>query len=500
MSKGKRVAATQPSLRVGDEVDLAFTDLLANGQAVGRSGGMVLFCFGPLPGERARVKVESVKPKYAVGALVRLLEGSSLRAQPFCSVFGVCGGCQVQHLAYAAQLTWKADMVRSALARIGGFTDVKVRPVVGMANPRNYRNKMSLVVDHTYTTPTIGFYQQRSHDVVPIERCPIVAPQLSEYVVRFNLARMNGATSGAIADARHLVARSARATGEAVVTIASLLPSAAAAKAAPALLAQLPGVVGITNSYDPGSSNAILGRSNVLLEGRAEIEESIDGIRYRVSAGSFFQVNVEILARIFAFLRFGLQKPRKIVDLYCGAGTFALFFAHHGSHVFGIEENPQAVAEANGNAQLNGLEASVQFQTGRVEDVVRSESAKAALQGAAIAFLDPPRKGSDAATLGAIVAAGVPNVWYLSCDPATLARDLKVLASNGYRIGVVQPFDMFPQTGHVETLVTLYSEAGAARSTIDAAFADAPPPAAWPADDRFANDRAEYPDFVFRED
>ena len=453
-----------------------------------------------MPQERARVVIESVKPKYAVGKLLKLLSGSPLRAQPFCPVFGACGGCQVQHLTYAGQLTWKTDMVRNALRRIGGFSDVAVNDAIGMSNPRNYRNKMSLVVDHKYQTPTIGFYQQRTHDVVAIDSCPIVVPQLSDYISRFNLARLNGETSAVMQDAQHLVARSARSTNQSVVTITTRHASEAAQKAAAPLMAQLPGAVGITNSFDLSSANAIMGRNHRVLAGTGEIEESIHGVKYRVSAGSFFQVNVEIVARIFAFMKSGLSKPRKIVDLYCGAGTFSLFFAKHGCEVLGIEENPQAVAEAKDNALLNGFEDRVSFLTGRVEEEAPGGVARRALREAQIVFLDPPRKGSDEATLEAIAAAGVPNIWYLSCDPATLARDLKFLAAKGYRFGVVQPFDMFPQTGHVETLVTLYSEQGAARITVEEAFADAPPPAAWPADDRFAQDQREYPDFVIRED
>jgi 23S rRNA (uracil1939-C5)-methyltransferase len=237
-----------------------------------------------------------------------------------------------------------------------------------------------------------------------------------------------------------------------------------------------------------------------VLAGDAEIEETIHGIRYRVSASSFFQVNVEIVGRIFEFVKRGLTVPRRIVDLYCGAGTFALYFAKHGCEVFGIEENDGAVAEAVANARLNELQERVHVRSGRVEDVLRSTEGRDVLRRAQIVFLDPPRKGSDEATLGAVAASAVPNIWYLSCDPPTLARDLKFLTAKGYRLGVVQPFDMFPQTGHVETLVTLYSEAGAARITVEDAFEGAPPPAAWPADDRFAYDRPEYPDFVIRED
>jgi 23S rRNA (uracil1939-C5)-methyltransferase len=486
---------------VGSEVEIGFTDLLSNGQAVGRAGGVVVFCFGPLPQERALVRITAVKPKYAVGELLKLTAGSPHRVLPFCPVFGACGGCQVQHLAYGAQLAWKRDVVRGALARIGGFADVEVRPPVGMVNPRAYRNKMSLVVEHRSATPTIGFYQQRSHDVVAIDACPIVTPALDDYIGRLNRAKGNAETAPALADALHVVARSARATGETVVTLTTAKASGSARAAAPALMKALPGAVGIVNSYDLNSANAIVGRSNDTLAGETEIEERIDGVRYRVSAGSFFQVNVEIVDRIFAFMKAGLAKPRNIVDLYCGAGTFSLFFAKHGATVFGIEESAQAVAEAEGNARLNELEDRASFQTGKVEDAVRTRAARRALETADIVFLDPPRKGSDETTLGAVAAAKPPNVWYLSCDPATLARDLKFLVAKGYTIGVVQPFDMFPQTGHVETLVTVYREDVAPRISVEAAFADVPDPV-WPAEVEAKQPptESEYPDFVIRED
>jgi len=461
---------------------------------------MAVFCFGPLPGETARVSVTTVKQKYAVAEFVRLVAGSPFRVQPFCPAFGTCGGCQVQHLGYPAQLAWKRDVVRNALERIGGFKGVDVRDAIGMGVPRNYRNKMSLVVEHRSPLPSIGFYKQRSHDVVPIDACPIVLPQLSDYIARLNAARLDAEIADALEAARHVVARAARSSGEAVFTVTTERPSDAVEKAAPALQARLPGVAGVTNSYELSGENAILGRRQRPLSGKSEIEESIGGIRYRVSAASFFQVNVEIVERIFEFMQRGLHVPRRIVDLYCGAGTFALFFARHGSGVYGVEENPAAIAEANANARLNELQDRVRFQSARVEDALGSPEGRDALRRAQIVFLDPPRRGSDEATLAAIAAAGVPNVWYLSCDPATLARDLKFLTAKGYRFGVVQPFDMFPQTGHVETLVTLYSETGAARVTVEDAFEGAPPPAAWPVDDRFAYDRPEYPDFVIRED
>jgi len=322
-----------------------------------------------------------------------------------------------------------------------------------------------------------------------------VTPQLSDSIARLNRARAVPEINAALEAARHVVARSARSSGESVVTLTTQRLAPEVARAADALMKVFPGAVGLTNSYEPNSENAIMGRRHRTLVGRSEIEEVLDGVRYRVSAGSFFQVNVEIVGRIFDFMRSGLEHPRRIVDLYCGAGTFTLFFARHGCQVFGVEENAQAIAEAEGNAALNGLENWVRFRSGLVEDVVQTPEAHAAMREADIIFLDPPRKGSDEVTLGAIARSKAPFIWYLSCDPATLARDLKFLAANEYRLGMVQPFDMFPQTGHVETLVTLYREAE--EPAVAQAFQDVQAPS-WPEDD-FAQNQSEYPDFVIRE-
>lgn len=446
---------TNGALRPGTELDLLFTDLLASGQAVGRAGGLVVFCFGPLPHEHARVRITLVKPSYAVAEPIALGEASPERAQPFCSVFGICGGCQVQHLAYPAQLRWKREMLRNALARIGGIADGRVRDVIGMADPRAYRNKIALVVERRESGAVVGFYRQRSHDLVPLDGCPVVVPQLDAYIGILAAAAPDSPTARALGQARHFVARHLQATGEAIVSVTTERPSEAVATAAPDLLRRLPGAVGIVNSFEPASRNAVLGRHRRLLAGEACIEECIAALRYRVSDASFFQVNTEIVARIFETIESELPAARKVVDLYCGMGTFSLLFARRGALVEGVEENAHAVAEAQANATLNELQGSVHFCARTVEAYVRSARGRERLASADLVFLDPPRKGSDETTLRAIVDSGAPRVSYLSCDPATLARDLKFLTAKGYRLTTVQPFDMFPQTGHVEALAIL---------------------------------------------
>jgi 23S rRNA (uracil1939-C5)-methyltransferase len=460
--------------------------------------GFVVFVNGPLPGERARVRVTQVKPKYAVADVLDYELQSEMRVPPFCGVFGVCGGCQVQHLAYPAQLAWKEQIVRSALRRIGGFADVRVRRPIGMTYPRNYRNKMALVVDQTSGETSFGFYQARSHALVRIESCPVVLPQLDAAIGGLYDAARSPDSRDAFARAKHAIVRAGASSGQAVLSITTDRQSAEIRDRAPAIARRVRGVVGVSNSFEPRTANAVLGRKMSYVWGAREMEETIEGVRYRVSPASFFQVNGEMVGHIFRFLAPALGENRNVVDLYCGAGTFAIFFGARGAHVVGIEENPAAVREARENAALNKVDDRVRFVEGRVEGAVANKEGKAALAAAEIVFLDPPRKGSDEATLEAIASAGVPNVWYLSCNPATLARDLAYLAKRGYALGVVQPFDMFPQTGHVETLVTLHKSGTPVDVTLPEREAtpwdDRIPE--WPSDDKYA--KSEYPDFVER--
>lgn len=481
--------AERDGLVPGSVAAVTFTDLLANGQAVGRIDGLVIFVTGPLPGERVTVRVTSVKAKYAVGEALEYHTTSDQRAEPFCAVFGACGGCQVQHVAYPAQLAWKEQIVRNALRRIGGFTDITVQHPVGMAQPRAYRNKMSLVVRPGADQTQFGFYQARSHELVPIAECPVVVPQLDAAIAALHAAAADPLTAPAFTDVKHAIMRVGTASGQAVLSLSTDRHSAAIAAVAPALAAKIPGVVGISNSFEPRNANAVLGRKMAYVWGAREMEEVIEGVRFRVSPASFFQVNSEMVGKIFRFMEPGLAVGRKVVDLYCGAGTFAIFFASRGAQVVGIEENPAAIREANLNAERNGVTGRARFIAGRVEGAVADSAGRAALRGADIVFLDPPRKGSDEATLDAIAAAAVDNVWYLSCNPATLARDLRALEAKGYVPALVQPFDMFPQTGHVETLVTLHRRG---REPIALPPADGAPWGdripAWPSDARFAPD------------
>jgi 23S rRNA (uracil1939-C5)-methyltransferase len=361
----------------------------------------------------------------------------------------------VQHLAYPAQLAWKHRIVADALVRIGGFVNVAVREPIGMDVPRAYRNKMALVVEAGSAAPVFGFYRARSHDLVPIDHCPIVLEALDTAIGGLLRAAREPQTAAAFAGVKHVVMRAGLTSPNSVLSLTTDVKSPAIAADAAKLAAEIPGVGGISNSYEPANANAVIGRRMDFVWGKREMEETIEGVRFRVSPASFFQINGAMVASIFRTLEPLLQGTPRVVDLYCGAGTFAIYFASRGAQVVGIEENAAAVTEARGNARLNHVEDRVTFVRGRVEGALANDEGRKALREAEIVFLDPPRKGSDEATLAALADAQVPKIWYLSCNPATLARDLRYLAGRDYEIGIVQPFDMFPQTGHVETLVTL---------------------------------------------
>ena len=450
-----RDAAVGPRPEVGHTVEVRINDLLANGQGVGRIDGVVVFVWGPLPGELARVRISEVKARYVVAQMLELLESSPDRVEPFCGVFGVCGGCQVQHLAYPAQLAWKQSVVKAALERIGSLEVPDVAFPIGMDEPRAYRNKMALVVEHRGGEVELGFYEARSHDLVPITTCPIVEEPLQRDITALRACLTQPEGRALFADVRHLNIRRAHKNGQGVAALTTERLSPAVARGAEYLREQCKDLVGVSNSFDLAGENVILGKRNQLVAGEAQIEEQLNDLRFRVSVQSFFQVNSRMVEQIFAVLATLVQPNMRILDLYCGAGTFAIMFAKHGAYVLGFEENVRAIEEAHENAALNGVAERATFTAGRVEVLLREKRGRNALAISQVVFLDPPRKGCEETMLRALLESRVNEIWYLSCNPATLARDAAILAQGGFSIDLVQPFDMFPQTGHIEVLMRL---------------------------------------------
>ena len=438
---------------------LTLEDLLENGQGVGRAAGVVAFVTGGLPGETVRIAVDVVKRNYVSGHVKTIEQASPDRVAPFCPVFPQCGGCQTQHLAYQSQLKWKQRMVGDALARLGGLRGVQVDDTIASPNEKRsvqpddhqhstgYRNKASLVTRFAGGRTRLGFYAARTHRVVPIEGCPVLLPRLDAAVRE--LVAFAGKTPRPFAGVQHVVAR-ASATGPALVlSFNGAKPNNVLGGLADELRASIHGLTGLTISWELENENAIFGKRIAGLWGSPALEETIAGARLRFGISSFFQVNTAVLELVAQRVIAELSDASRVVDLYCGVGTFGVILGMRGVASTGIESFKPAVDEAAANASLNGV-VNAAYEHADAAEAVSGKRGRTLLARTDAVILDPPRKGCEPAVLTALSGNAVPNILYVSCNPATLARDAKILVEQGYRLERATPYDMFPQTGHVE--------------------------------------------------
>jgi 23S rRNA (uracil1939-C5)-methyltransferase len=440
-----------------EPIDL--NDLLENGQGVGRADGLVVFVTGGLPGERVRIAVDAIKRNYASAHVKAVERASPDRVESICPVFPACGGCQVLHLSLAAQLDWKRRMVGDALTRLGGIADVVVDEVVPTptAIGVGYRNKVGLVTRFHSGTMQLGFYAARSHRVVAIERCPVLLPKL-DAAVKALVALAKDAPQPFSA-ARHIVARASATGDELVVSFNGDRPNRALGALTDEVRSRISGLTGLVNSWDPENENAQFGKRFATLFGAPTMHERIAGADLRFGIESFFQINTAVLELIAQRLVSDLAGARRVVDLYCGVGTFAVILGMHGIASTGVEWFKPAAAECAANAAANGV-INAAFEHASAVEAVSGERGRTLLTGADAVIVDPPRKGCEPQVLAAIAQHKVARIVYVSCNPATLARDARALVDAGYRLERVTPYDMFPQTGHVEALA-LFSKATA---------------------------------------
>jgi len=437
---------------------LTLDGLLENGQGVGRAAGMVAFVTGGLPGETVRVAVDGVKRKYVSGHVTSIEQASPDRVVPFCPVFPACGGCQTQHLAYRAQLVWKQRMVHDALVRLGGLRDARVDETVASPDAEHstgYRNKASLVTRVAGGDVQLGFYAARSHHLVPIEGCPVLIPRL-DAALRELISYAHRAPQ-AFAAAQHVVAR-ASATGDALVlSFNSAKSNRALGTHADELRAHISGLTGLAASWGMENENAIFGERIASVWGEPVLEEIVAGARLRFGIVSFFQINTAVLELVAQRVIAELGSARRIVDLYCGVGTFGVILGMRGVASTGVEWFKPAADEAAANASRNGV-VNAAFEQADAKLAVSGERGRTLLARTDAVILDPPRKGCEPAVLTALTDNAVPKILYVSCNPATLARDAKMLVEQGYRLEHVTPYDMFPNTGHVEIIAVFAKE------------------------------------------
>jgi 23S rRNA (uracil1939-C5)-methyltransferase len=447
----------RPPVEKNDDLVVTIESLTNEGQGVARVEGFAVFVIGALAGEEVKAHVIKVQPTYAIAKTLEIIKPSPDRVRPACPVFAQCGGCTLWHLSYPAQLKQKQLWVKDALVRLGGFSDVPMQPIVGMEDPTRYRNKGSLPFGVVGNSAVFGFYAERSHRLVPFSDCPIQDERIVDAARRVAAwANVCGVpvydeTTGE-GQLRHVVARTT-ADGELMVTVVTK----GQLKKKDDLLSFLENCDSVWHNENPKQTNVVFGETFTLLSGKPALTETIGEKRFSVSPQSFFQVNrVPSQALYEAAREFLAAKPTEtVVDAYCGVGTISLFVAEDCAHVFGIEQVAPAIEDAKANAAANGVK-NAEFLCGNVEDVLPRLLARAG--GVDAIVLDPPRKGCEEAALEAIAKSTAKRVVYVSCNPATLARDCKYLAAHGFALSAVRPVDMFPQTCHVETVVLMVRE------------------------------------------
>ncbi len=425
--------------------EVEITGLGQSGEGIGRHEGLVLFVPGAVPGDRCLVVWEPGRKRMARARLLQVTQASPDREAPPCPAFGTCGGCQLQAIGYTRELQEKRRIVEDALQRIGHL-DVDVPACIGPGEAYGYRAKVSWPIRRGPAGPLIGLFATQSHDVVEQDDCAVLAPALRSLpgllrqgMLDFSLSAWDG-REGLL---RHAVARRAR-SGEIILTLVATAAEPRLRLLAERVMSALPEMVGVALSLHEGRGNRILGAPARMLAGAGEIEERILGLRFHIGPTSFFQVHPAAAERLFATVLdwAGPGEGTPALDLYTGVGVLALLLARAGYRVQGVEYAEEAVSFARRNAERNGLEAA--FAVGDAEEAELPPPE-------ALLTLDPPRGGAPRLA-ERLAAAGPRRVIYVSCDPATLARDAAVLVAGGYKVGRVQPFDLFPRTAHVETV------------------------------------------------
>jgi 23S rRNA (uracil1939-C5)-methyltransferase len=454
-------AAGRCPVTVGQEVNVTIDNYGSEGEGVARVEGFAVFVPGAIAGEEVRVRIDDVKANYSRGSIVDVLHRSNERADVGCDLYGECGGCQLMHVGYGAQLEMKRRRVAEALKRIGGIDGVTVEPTLGMDRPWEYRNKVQYPVGKAPGGRIVaGCFRRGTHDVVSTERCLIQHPlntaimnAVIEAAQRYGLSVYNETTGRGFL--RYVLVKRAHGTGSAMVVLVTADDRFPKGKEFAADLARaVPEIASVVQSVNTSRGNRVLGQREKVLWGSPFIVDELDGLRFRISASSFYQVNPEQTVVLYreAVAAAGLRGSETVLDAYCGVGTLALFMARAAREVYGIEVVDDAITDARTNAELNAI-TNAKFIAGRVEAVLPELVA----DGAAfdVAVLDPPRAGCEAAVLRALAESRVGRIVYVSCNPATMARDAGILAGLGFRVERVQPVDMFPHTFHVETVVLI---------------------------------------------
>lgn len=454
--------------------DVHFEHIAAEGKALAKVDGKVLFAEYAAPGDIAEVRVKKVRSKFAEGEILRLQKPSELRVEPFCKHFGICGGCKWQHLPYSEQLKFKEQQVRDAFDRIAKVSYSNFRSILGCEKDRYYRNKLDFTFSNKrwlsreeidsgaeFDSNALGFHIRQAFDkVLMIDECHLMAEPVNtirnavyDYAIRHSYPFYDLKTqeSGFL---RNLIFRLS-STGELMIILQVATDS-------PELLfplldflkQQFPEITSLNYIINRKRNETFFDQEVICYHGKAFIEEEMEGLRFRVGPKSFYQTNSAQAHALYKVTRefAGLTGSERVYDLYTGTGTIANFIARYAAHVVGIESVPEAIEDAKLNSRINSIDNTT-FYAGDMKDILNSEFI--ATHGKPeVIITDPPRAGMHADVVEVLLKSGAQRIVYVSCNPSTQARDLALL-DEGYIITAVQPVDMFPQTAHVENVVRL---------------------------------------------
>lgn len=452
-------------MKKDDIIKLKIEDISSEGLGIGHYEGMAVFVKDTVIGDEILAKVIKLKKTYAFGRLLEILQPSSDRVEPVCPVARQCGGCQIQAMEYQAQLRFKENKVKNNLMRIGGFEkellDQIMEPIIGMEYPFRYRNKAQFPIGTNREGQLVaGFYAGRTHSIIDNHDCALGVKEneeileiLLDHMRRCQISPYEERTQKGLV--RHVMIRFGFHTGQIMVCLVINGKKLPKEEELVRRLTQIDGMTSIVLNTNRENTNVILGKENRLLWGREYIEDFIGDVKYQISPLSFYQVNPAQTEKLYgtALEYAGLTGSETVWDLYCGIGTISLFLAKQAGKVYGVEIVPQAIADAKRNAALNGL-ANVEFYVGKAEEVLPEKYRTEGIR-ADVIVIDPPRKGCQEAVLDTMVKMAPNRIVYVSCDSATLARDLAYLCSRGYELKRVRATDMFPMACHVECVVLM---------------------------------------------
>ena len=450
-------------IKKNDEFVMTIEDMGTEGEGVGRIDGYTVFVKDAIPGDVAKIGITKPNKNFGFARLIEVVTPSKDRVKPVCPVARKCGGCQIQEMSYEAQLAFKEKKVRNNLSRIGKIApeSYEMCKIIGMDNPFHYRNKSQFPVGKDKEGNIItGFFAGRTHSIIECDNCAIgdainkdILDIVKKHMRKYNIPAYDEKSHSGLV--RHVLIRKGFTTGECMVCIVINGERINASDELVEELVKIHGMTSISLSVNRDKTNVIMGNQIIDLYGEGFITDYIGDVKFIISPLSFFQVNPvqtrELYGKALEFA--GLTGNETVWDLYCGVGTISLFLAKSAKKVYGVEIVPEAIEDARKNAKINEID-NVEFFVGKAEEVVPKMFKEQGIC-ADVVVVDPPRKGCDQKLLETMVAMSPERIVYVSCDSATLARDLAFLESEGYKVNAVQPVDMFPNSVHVETVVLL---------------------------------------------